>query len=482
MTDDATLLQAFRSGDESAFATVAERYQSAIQAACQRQAPVGEVDDCVQAVFLVLARRPAAAARSQVLLAWLHQVAVYVCRDARRAATRRRKLVTNVHPAPATGNTPENVVLDRLDAAMLALDERQRAAVLLHATGTANDDIAQSLGVTTANASKLVHRGLAALRERLCRSGTPVGASLLLTVITTDAASGATAPPLTIHALNHASTNASLLAKGTIMHLTMTTTSTWMLTASLVTALGVGALVASEALAQPPSPPRQKAEVVVEWTAVPTPVPVLTGWEKEMDDRLQQRITFAFEDTNPVDIMRFFHQATGLNIVIHPDISAVSGGTPITMKAKEMSVRAALNHLANMLHARYLVVDQAVLFCLRAVDDEGRLDEAEHQLSNAVGTTRETTWGKDILKNLDQTVTLDLQDSSLQEVLGFLQKTSDSNIVIDPTVLSMRPPPVTLRVESMKLRFVLNHVMRLYGLRYQLRDEAVFITQLDIPE
>jgi len=68
-TDDVSLLRAYSNGDDEAFSQLAARYHTLTINACRRQVAMTEVDDCVQAVFMVLARRPAAASRAPALAA-----------------------------------------------------------------------------------------------------------------------------------------------------------------------------------------------------------------------------------------------------------------------------------------------------------------------------------------------------------------------------------------------------------------------------
>ena len=86
------------------------------------------------------------------------------------------------------------------------------------------------------------------------------------------------------------------------------------------------------------------------------------------------------------------------------------------------------------------------------------------------------SWRKEIANQLEQEVTLDFQDHDLVDVVDFLQRITSVNIVLDPQVIAAAPPPVTLRVEAMKLRYVIEFIMKLTGLNYALRDEALYIT------
>lgn len=179
-TPDSVLLQAVAVGDEGALATLIGRHHRQVRAACARQCPPAVLDDCVQAVFLVLHRRSAAAARSPVLLAWLLRVAYFVCQRAGQAERRRRRAETEAKVRGGNDAGADPTVLDHLDAALLKLSEQQRAAVLLHVVeGEAPAAVAERLGVSPGNAYKLIQRGLDGLRSFLQRRGVPVSAAAL---------------------------------------------------------------------------------------------------------------------------------------------------------------------------------------------------------------------------------------------------------------------------------------------------------------
>lgn len=88
-------------------------------------------------------------------------------------------------------------------------------------------------------------------------------------------------------------------------------------------------------------------------------------------------------------------------------------------------------------------------------------------------------WRKDIKNQLEQEITLDFQDQDLAEVISFLQKVTNANIVLDPKVLAATPPPITLKVDRMKLKYVLDFIMKLTALNYNLRDEAIYISNAE---
>lgn len=85
-------------------------------------------------------------------------------------------------------------------------------------------------------------------------------------------------------------------------------------------------------------------------------------------------------------------------------------------------------------------------------------------------------WRKAIADQLEQEITLDFTDTDLADVVAFLQRVTNANIVLDNKVIAANPPPVTLRVEKMKMRFVLDFIMKITSLKYTLRNEAIFIS------
>src|SRR5262249_57468724 len=91
----------------------------------------------LQATFLALARRPAAAQPREALVAWLHGVARRVALKARAARARRgpevglpHRPLAEVHPDPLSDLTAREL-LDLVDAEVRRLPEAYRLPVIL---------------------------------------------------------------------------------------------------------------------------------------------------------------------------------------------------------------------------------------------------------------------------------------------------------------------------------------------------------------
>jgi len=85
-------------------------------------------------------------------------------------------------------------------------------------------------------------------------------------------------------------------------------------------------------------------------------------------------------------------------------------------------------------------------------------------------------WRTTIKEQLEQEVHVEFSDTSLEDVVSFLQHITNVNIIIDPAVQAAQPPPVTLVVDHTKLKYVLDLVMKVTNLNYVLKDEAIYIS------
>lgn len=271
-TSDSFLISAWRQGDQEAFASLVARYHGLVLGACRRQAPPGEADDAAQAVFLVLARRPAAAARCPALAAWLLRVTELVCRSARRSALRRRRTETAALPAdqaPA-GRPSGGEALDLLDACLLALPDGQRAAVSLHfMAGLDPAEVAQRLGTSREAAYKLIARGLEALRRQFSRRGIIMPGAAVGVLLAGQAAQATAAEALAGMLVRQPSVHAELLADAGAAGLGTPIGGLAAMAAGILAVATVGAATLTAAAAGDGAPPPPPPAVA------PEPLPIL---------------------------------------------------------------------------------------------------------------------------------------------------------------------------------------------------------------
>ncbi|MBN9118724.1 MAG: sigma-70 family RNA polymerase sigma factor [Planctomycetes bacterium] len=167
---DRELLDRFLAArDEAAFAELVRRYGPVVWGACRRRlTDPQDAEDAFQATFLVLVRRAARLGADVPLGPWLYKVAVMTAGNVIRS-NRRRGAVTGPmeHDVPAPAVAPVDDRLD-IDAALLALPERDRAPVVLcHLQGLTRREAAERLGCPEGTLSARLSRALRRLRTRL---------------------------------------------------------------------------------------------------------------------------------------------------------------------------------------------------------------------------------------------------------------------------------------------------------------------------
>jgi RNA polymerase sigma-70 factor (ECF subfamily) len=265
-TDDELLL-ACREGDQAALTVLIARHEDLVRRACRRQAPAGDVEDCVQAVFVVLARRPAAAAGSVALAPWLLRVAWHVSNRARRAGERRRRAEAAAAADGAARQTaPLPEASEHLDDCLNRLPEQQRAAICLHFLSSLSpEDVAARLGTSRDNAYKLITRGLSTLRDLLARRGVAITGVALGSMLAGEAQAAA---PGQIILSVQPTAKATALAQGTITAMKLSAFLPLAGIAGLLVAVGTTTmlLTAEPATSSPtapaPSPATQPAPIV----------------------------------------------------------------------------------------------------------------------------------------------------------------------------------------------------------------------------
>jgi type II secretory pathway component GspD/PulD (secretin) len=82
-------------------------------------------------------------------------------------------------------------------------------------------------------------------------------------------------------------------------------------------------------------------------------------WVAQLQERLNQRITFEFQDTAFEDVVNFLRQVTGTTIVVAPDVAAAGGGT-VTLKVKDMRFGDALKWILELTSLKMALQNQAI--------------------------------------------------------------------------------------------------------------------------
>jgi RNA polymerase sigma factor (sigma-70 family) len=255
MTSDLDLLRQFaRENSQDAFSEIVRRHLNLVYSAALRQVRAPQLaEEIAQSVFADLARNVGKLKPDTILTAWLYSVTRRTAIDAIRKESRRQlreQIAVEMNNMNATANDWTQIE-PLLDDAMAALDETDRAAILLRFFENKNlREVGGSLNISDDAAQKRVSRAIEKLREFFSKQKITIGASGLAILISANAVQSApigltaTISAAAVLAGTAVSTSTVIAATKTII---MTTFQKIAVTSALTAAVGAGIYEAKQA-------------------------------------------------------------------------------------------------------------------------------------------------------------------------------------------------------------------------------------------
>jgi RNA polymerase sigma-70 factor (ECF subfamily) len=168
---DRALVEAARSGDEEAFASIAGGSADRLFSVAHRiLRDVGRAEDAVQQTLVTAWRELPALRETERFEAWIHRILVHACyAEAKRASKWSANVVALTIEGPSTPDETVDVATrDALDRGFRRLPPDQRAVfVLHHYLGWPLGEIASSLGVPIGTLKSRLHYATSTLRAAL---------------------------------------------------------------------------------------------------------------------------------------------------------------------------------------------------------------------------------------------------------------------------------------------------------------------------
>ncbi|GEM_PF-3047282 len=184
---ESEMIQAAIAGDERAFASLVERYRPLVQQSCRLslgpQAAM-DLEDCVQAVFLLLHRKLPQLKGQVVLSSWLYRTARFTCMDLQKKHIRRtrreQEALSRMHDDEQ--EDPEQQERQRaLHKALGSLAPTDQDLILeRYIQEVPLSDMAALRGVKGATLRKRLERAMSRLRSKLHASYASAGPVLMI--------------------------------------------------------------------------------------------------------------------------------------------------------------------------------------------------------------------------------------------------------------------------------------------------------------
>jgi RNA polymerase sigma-70 factor, ECF subfamily len=171
ISEEAILVNAARDGDRAAFGCLYERYARLVHGVLLAKAPVSEVDDLVQDVFMKALRRLSTLRETGSFRAWLTAIARNLANDYHRRSVPEDQL-TDDAPDNETNcgmsrGDPKGPAAAMLDAIRHLPDAYRETLILRLVEGMTGPEIAARTGMTHGSVRVNLHRGMEQLRAKL---------------------------------------------------------------------------------------------------------------------------------------------------------------------------------------------------------------------------------------------------------------------------------------------------------------------------
>jgi RNA polymerase sigma-70 factor (ECF subfamily) len=156
-------------GDARAFERIYREHSGRVYGLCLRMTRDPQIaEDCTQETFINAWKALARFETRSSLGTWLHRIAVNACLAKRRKGTREEPLPEDEDGGGADWTLETPVEVREIEAAIDALPDGARDALVLHALyGYSHDEAAQMLGLAEGTCKAQLHRARRLLRDRL---------------------------------------------------------------------------------------------------------------------------------------------------------------------------------------------------------------------------------------------------------------------------------------------------------------------------
>ena len=181
--DEHNLVSQSRNGDHAAFAALIRAYQPMIHSLTFRM--TGSVADCqdlAQEAFIRAYQQLDSYHGTSKFSSWLYRIAVNACLDWRRREQRRDKLHTtwaeeHIRDQSAADAGPDDRLSREVQAALMKLPEKQRAAIVLTVySGHNHAEAAKILGCSETTVSWRIFSARRKFKKLLSHTSHPGGA------------------------------------------------------------------------------------------------------------------------------------------------------------------------------------------------------------------------------------------------------------------------------------------------------------------
>ena len=443
------------------WAALVERYGNRLWAVCCAAAGPALAEDAFQDGMVAIREsagrfRPGADPEASAL-AWMvtvvHCKAVDLVRREARKQKRERSIMAREPAAPSAPSEDDRTVA--VQAAMHALDqlpERHQQVIRLRLLG--GMDAAQTAAVIGCPADQVrvrLQRALDQLRKRCV----PVAAMLP----TSGAVEQCLQQTVAAHGHLPAAAKAAAIASFTTPVAAAAGLSLGAIMAMSSIGVGVVAAVLFTVVL-----PMKSAHASDQPPAFAAAIPLVPN------GMLDRAVTLEFNGSDLSDVLTMLGMMAKTKIQLDGRVDTKTV-PQVNFAVQDMTMRHVLDLLLQPRGLDFVMKGDAIVVGY----PKDLADGSSGTKPAAESAVAVDAWRKALVDQLEQDITINCDGVAMVDFVAMVKKTSKANIVVDPAEFTANPT-VSLKVDKMKLKYVLDLAMKLAGAVYAFRDGAVYIT------
>jgi len=164
-----------QNGDSESFGLLVQKHQRMIHSLAFRMTgSLADAEDLAQETFIQAFRQIVRFRGDSAFSSWLYRIAVNTCLNWRKREFRRGKLHEEWHHDSPNNAAPDDRIASQVQEALMKLDPKQRAAIVLTVyDGLNHADAARALGCSETTVSWRIFAARKKLKKWLQESGHP---------------------------------------------------------------------------------------------------------------------------------------------------------------------------------------------------------------------------------------------------------------------------------------------------------------------
>jgi hypothetical protein len=208
-----------------------------------------------------------------------------------------------------------------------------------------------------------------------------------------------------------------------------------------------------------------------------------SAWKKLLRQKLDRIVSVNLVDYSLHDFLVMTHNLSGATVICNPGAMASAHSTRFSFMATDVPISQLLDRAMRLTDLRNELLDGAIYITQDPHNDGGRFARMEKSLAESSAAAEsqsvddETARAQLFRSRLARSVTFDVLQGPMEEIIDNIRQSTGLEIVVDPLAFKDRRT-FTFKVQDLTAQQALHHLMRVADLRYRVEHPTIWIEPL----